>query len=117
MKSARRGKRTLKVEVTNVSAQGFWLLMAGRELFVPFASFPWFQDASIRQILAVDHPSPNHLRWPQLDVDLSVDSIEHPDRYPLVSRAPSARRAKPEGAEEVRERRPTYRAPRRRRSV
>ena len=98
-----------------MSAEGFWLLMAGRELFVPFANFPWFRDASIRQILAVDHPSPNHLRWPQLDVDLSVESIEHPDRYPLVSRAPSARRAKPEGAEAVREKRPTYRASRRRR--
>jgi hypothetical protein len=46
-----------------------------------------------------------------------VESIEHPERYPLVSRAPSARRAKPEGAQAVRERRPAYRAGGRRRSV
>jgi hypothetical protein len=25
------------------------------------------------------------LHWPDLDVDLHVDSIEHPERYPLVA--------------------------------
>ena len=117
MESARRGKRTSKVEVTHVSAEGFRLLLAGRELFLPFASFPWFRDASIGQILAVEHPSANHVYWPQLEVDLAVESIEHPERYPLVSRAPSARRAKPEGAQAVRDGRPAYRTGRRRRSV
>ena len=92
MKSARRGRRTSKVEVTSVSAQGFRLLLAGRELFVPFAGFPWFRDASIGRILAVEQPSVNHLYWPQLDVDLAVESIEHPERYPLVSRAPAEAR-------------------------
>ena len=117
MKSSRRGKRTSTAEVTNVSAQGFWLVVADRELFVPFADFPWFRDASIGQILAVEHPSANHVYWPQLDVDLAAESIEHPERYPLVSRAPSARRTKPEGAQAVRDGRPAYRAGRRRRSV
>ncbi len=116
MKSVRRGRRTLKAEVTNVSGQGFWLLIAGRELFVRFASFPWFRDASIGQILAVEHPRADHLYWPQLDVDLSVDSIEHPERYPLVSRAPTASRPRPERELGVREGHPAYRPGRRRRS-
>jgi hypothetical protein len=34
-----------------------------------------------------------HLRWPDLDVDLSVESIEHPERYPLVSQGQSSARA------------------------
>jgi len=42
MKSAWRGRHSSKVEVTNVSRQGFWLLLAGRRLFVPFEGFPWF---------------------------------------------------------------------------
>ena len=117
MTSVRRGRRTSKVEVTNVTARGFWLLLAGRELFVPFAGFPWFRDASIGQILAVRQPSANHLYWPQLDVDLAVESIEHPERYPLVSRAPSARGVKPAGAHAVHERGPAYNRPSRRRSA
>ncbi len=117
MNSVRRGRRTSKAEVTNVSGQGFWLLIDGRELFVPFASVLWFRDASIGQILAVEQPSADHLCWPQLDVDLTVDSIEHPERYPLVSRAPSASRPRPERGLGVRERHPASRPGRRRRST
>ncbi len=117
MNSARRGRRTSKAEVTNVSGQGFWLLIAGRELFVRSASFPWFRDASIAQILAVEHPSADHLYWRQLDIDLTVESLEHPERYPLVSRAPSASRPRPERGLGVRERHPAYRPGRRRRST
>jgi len=115
MKSARRGRRTSEVEVTNVSPQGFRLFLAGRELFVPFAEFPWFRDASIGQILAVEQPGVDHLYWPQLDIDLAVESIEHPDRYPLVSRARSVAPTGP-AALAVRERPPAYRSSRRRRS-
>jgi hypothetical protein len=107
---------TVKVEVTNVSRQGFWLLLADRELFLPFAEFPWFRDASIGQILAVERRSPEHLYWPQLDVDLAVESIEHPERYPLVSRATRRMPAPPAEVVAVRERKPVYGSPRRRRS-
>jgi hypothetical protein len=31
-------------------------------------------------------PSPHHLRWPDLDVDLAVESIRNPEKFPLVSR-------------------------------
>lgn len=86
MKSAQRGQSTSAAEVTNVSAHGFWVLLADEELFVPFAEFPWFQDASIRAITHMQWLSPDHLYWPDLDVDLSVDSIRHPDRFPLVAR-------------------------------
>lgn len=48
--------------------------------------FPWFKDASIAEITRVELPSPHHLQWPDLDIDLVVDSLVHPERYPLVSR-------------------------------
>jgi hypothetical protein len=85
MKSAARGKSTSLVEVTNVSPHGFWLFLDERETFMPFKDFPWFQDASIRQISRVERPSPHHLYWPDLDIDLAVESLLHPERYPLVS--------------------------------
>lgn len=86
MTSARLGENISPVEVTNVSRHGFWVLLGDEELFLPFSKFPWFRDAAIGTILHVELPSPNHLYWPDLDVDLSVESIRHPDRFPLVSR-------------------------------
>ena len=90
MKSDTLGQRTSPAEVTNVSPHGFWLIIDERELFVAFQQFPWFRDASIRAITNVQLPSPHHLYWPDLDVDLAVESIEHPEKYPLVSQAPAA---------------------------
>jgi len=71
------------VEITNVSRHGFWIWLGGRELFVSFTEFPEFQDASVAQLTAVEWPSPDHLYWPALDIDLSVRSIEHPGEFPL----------------------------------
>src|SRR5438445_4173845 len=83
MKSATPGPSTSPAEVTNVSPHGFWLFIGERELFVPFNQFPWFREASVREITNVQLPSPDHLYWPELDVDLAVESIEHPEKYPL----------------------------------
>jgi hypothetical protein len=83
------------VEVTNVSQHGFWLFIGERELFVPFRDFPWFKDASIAAITHVELPAPHHLYWPELDIDLAVESIEHPEDFPLVSQAPSNKRLQP----------------------
>lgn len=80
------GPATSEAEVTNISKHGFWLLVDGRELFLPFAEFPWFKRSPIESILRLEHPSPRHLHWPDLDVDLSLDAIEHPERYPLTSK-------------------------------
>ena len=85
MKSGELGEPTSAVELTNVSQHGLWLLVDGREHFLAFDAFPWFRDATIAQLGEIERPASDHLRWPDLDVDLSIDSIEHPERYPLVS--------------------------------
>ena len=94
MKSVAPGPSTSLAEVTNVSPHGFWLFTGERELFVPFNLFPWFREASVREITNVQLPSPHHLYWPDLDIDLAVDSIEHPEKYPLLSQA-QPRRLRP----------------------
>lgn len=86
MKSVALGKSISKVEVTNISRRGFWLLVGEEELFLPFKDFPWFKTASVQAVLRVALCSREHLRWPDLDVDLTLDSIRHPEKYPLVSR-------------------------------
>ncbi|MBI5169977.1 MAG: DUF2442 domain-containing protein [Candidatus Eisenbacteria bacterium] len=90
-RSVKRGVRTSAPEVTRISAQGFWLSLDGAEYFVRFAEFPFFRAAPVRSLFRVRRPSESHLRWPELDVDLELDSIREPARYPLVSKAAAAR--------------------------
>jgi len=89
MKSEPRGENTSEVEVTNISEHGFWLLVNGAEHFVPFKEFPWFKDAPVAALLNATLPHSGHLYWPDLDIDLAVESIEHPERFPLVSKRSS----------------------------
>ena len=81
------GTATSLAEVTHVSKHGFWLLLDSEELLVPFEQFPWFKKATIEQLSEVLWPTPDHLYWPQLDADLSVQSIRDPAAFPLVSKA------------------------------
>ena len=85
MRSVQRGKRTFGAEVTNVSSHGLWVLLDTRELFLSFQMFPWFRESPIGKVMRVEWPSPEHLYWPELDIDIAVESIEHPERFPLVS--------------------------------
>lgn len=87
MKSGQPGASISELEVTNVSMHGFWVLVDERERFVPFAEFPWFAQATIAEISKVERPAPHHLYWPDLDIDLHLDSIENPEAFPLVSGA------------------------------
>lgn len=89
MSSSTHGADILAVEVTNISGHGFWLWIDGEELFLPFADFPWFREATVAAIVAVERPHGEHLYWPLLDVDLELDSIRYPDRYPHVAESMS----------------------------
>ena len=78
------GKRTSQVEVTNIDQFGFWILVQEKEYFLPYTDFPWFKNAKINDIFNVQLPSPDHLYWPSLDIDLSLESLTHPELYPLT---------------------------------
>src|SRR5262245_59682633 len=97
MRSAHRGTPTSGVDVTNVSSHGLWLLVGDRERFLGFGDFPSFREAPIANVLNVELLADGHLYWPDLDVDLDVESIEHPERFPLVAKAQPTR-AKRRGA-------------------
>jgi len=86
MKSAPRGDDTSLVEVSGITSHGIWLFLGDQEAFLPFTEFPWFREASVASVLHVERPQPHHLYWPELDIDLAVDSFLHLDRYPLISR-------------------------------
>ena len=62
------------------------MLLGGEELLLPFVDFPWFKRVTFDQLTDVEWPCPNHLYWPQLDVDLAVESIRDPQAFPLLSK-------------------------------
>ena len=72
------------VEVKKVSPRGITLLAHGTEHFLAYPDFAWFRDAPLAAVLNVEEPSRNHFYWPDLDVDLGLESIDHPERFPLV---------------------------------
>jgi len=73
--------------VLNVSPHGFWLLAAGREFFLGHDDFPWFRKATLDQLFHVELLHEEHLYWPELDVDLDLERIEHPEKFPLIARS------------------------------
>jgi hypothetical protein len=79
--------QTLQTEVTNISTHGFWILFDDKEYFLSFEEFPWFKDKTINDIVNVKSFADGHLYWESLDVDLSIEMIEHPERFPLQVKA------------------------------
>lgn len=60
MNSLAHGKDISAVEITHISSHGIWLL-------------------------AHEEVSQRHFYWQQIDVDLTMEMIKHPERFPLVA--------------------------------
>ena len=88
MASSKRGASTSQVEVTNIDRFGIWLLIEEKEYFLPYEDFPCFRKARVDRILNVELLHGDHLHWPDLDVDLCLDSLARPDAFPLIYRWP-----------------------------
>ena len=86
MKSSTLGQSTSAVEVVGISKHGFWLHVGGGEYFLSFKAFPWFKEAKVAALLRVRLLHRKHLYWPDLDVDRELESLRHPEKYPLTHR-------------------------------
>lgn len=86
MSLSAHGGNTSSVEVTNISGHGFWLLVDESEYFLSYKDFPWFRDQSVSRIVEVEQVSTGYFYWPELDVDLSLASIQNPQQFPLKAR-------------------------------
>jgi hypothetical protein len=83
MNSLAHGSDTSSIAITNISAHGFQLLNHGTEFFLSHEAFPWFEGQSAKALCRVQELSAGHYHWPGIDVDLTRDTIENPDRFPL----------------------------------
>ena len=84
MKSSKHGK-AISVSVENITPFGIWLFVQGREYFLSYEDYPYFKDQTLKAIQHVQLLHGYHLYWPDLDVDLEIDNLEHPEKYPLRS--------------------------------
>ena len=86
MKSQKPGKNILnKAEVVGITRFGIWVLVNGHEYFLDYEKFPWFKSATVKQIYNLQYKFGIHLRWPDIDVDLEVGSLNNLKKYPLKS--------------------------------
>ena len=72
------------VSVLMINAQGIMLSVCGNDYFLSYNRIPWMRDASIKSVLNVKMSGRNAIEWPDLNVDLEIDSLKHPERYPLI---------------------------------
>ncbi len=84
MSSSKPGTGILPVEVSNIDRFGLWLLMGDKEYFLSYEDFPWFREAKVADILNVELAHETHLYWPALNVDLCIESLKHPEQFPLI---------------------------------
>jgi len=85
MKSLRHGKNIL-VSVENITPFGIWIFVKEKEYFLSYKDYPYFKDQTLSSIQNVQLLHGYHLYWPELDVDLEIDNLENPQKYPLKSR-------------------------------
>jgi len=85
MKSLKHGKDIL-VSVENITPSGIWLYVKEKEYFLSYEAYPYFKNQTLKSIQTVQLLHDVHLYWPELDVDLEIDNLENPEKYPLKSR-------------------------------
>ena len=81
--SSTLGQNISEVDISLVTAKGFWILVQLKEYFLSFDDYPWFRNAQVAEIMNVELKNQYHLRWNDLDIDIELDSLKHPECYPL----------------------------------
>ena len=67
-----------------INDRGIMISVLGQDYFLSYNRVPWMKEATISEVLNVRMSGKNAIEWPKLDVDLEVDSLRHPERYPLL---------------------------------
>nr|WP_276521657.1 DUF2442 domain-containing protein [Shewanella sairae] len=59
------------------------MFAGGEEHFLSFKEFPWFESAPVKAVFNVEKQGRSGFYWPDLDIDLMLEGIKHPEKYPL----------------------------------
>lgn len=75
---------SISADVLMINDRGIMISVQGQDYFLSYNRVPWMRDATINEVLDVKMSGKNAIEWPKLDVDLEIDSLRHPERYPLL---------------------------------
>ena len=88
--NSKNNTNSTSVSVLMINAQGIMISVGGQDFFLSYNRIPWMREASIKDVLDVQMCGNEAIEWPSLDIDLEIDSLRHPERYPLlIKRNPS----------------------------
>ena len=82
--SSKSNTESTSVSVLMINGQGIMISVGGQDYFLSYNRIPWMREASIKDVLDVQMCGSEAIEWPNLDVDLEIDSLRHPERYPLL---------------------------------
>lgn len=72
------------VSVLMINTQGIMLSVLGNDYFISYNRMPRLKDARICDVLNVQMVGRVAIGWVALDIDLEIESLKHPERYPLI---------------------------------
>ena len=74
------------VKVYAIISNGIMIEAFGNDYFLSYNSNPWFENAKINDVFNVEPVGNIGVRWDALDVDLAIESLKHPEKYPLIAK-------------------------------
>jgi hypothetical protein len=76
-----------RCNISGINDLGFWVLVDFKEYFIPFSDYPGFRNSSINQIFKIKFNPPSQLHWEELDIDIELQALSHPELFPLTFKA------------------------------
>lgn len=65
----------------NATAEGINIMVNGKQYFLKYTDFPWFEYCNAFELRSMTADRWG-VYWNDLDIDLSIESIENPHEYP-----------------------------------
>ena len=85
MKSnSKQNIKNTSVNVRSIMNDGIFLTVFDNDYYLSYSRLPWFRDAKVSDIFNVGMIGDYGIRWETLDVDLEIESLKYPERFPLV---------------------------------
>jgi hypothetical protein len=83
-KTLKTNGKNISVKVIAITANGLLISIPEGDFFLSYGDYPWFRNARVDEVLDVEMESNNAIRCDNLDVDLEIESILHPEKYPVI---------------------------------
>ena len=74
------------VKVLAVVSDGIMIEAYEKVYFLSYNSNPWFKNAKISDVFNIEPVGCTGIRWDALDIDLAIESLIHPEKYPLIAK-------------------------------